>query len=95
MGHSIKKGVKIYPNHTGPQRGEKDMRRAWPSHILGTACADGNGWFVGPDGNPVNVRQKLRRYKRMVELKAAQQKEAIAKFKDRMKAMKPAHKEAP
>lgn len=72
MSHSIKKGVKMYPNHTGVERSEKDPRRGWPSHILGTAYADESGWYVGPDGKAPNFTEKLRLYKKkLLKLKGA------------------------
>lgn len=80
MGHSIKKGVKTCPNHTGPQREQKDIRRAWPSVILGTAYSDGGGWYVGPDGKAPNFKEKLRLWREKREAKKLSREKAKAEI---------------
>lgn len=57
------------PNHTGPQREEKDTRRGWPSAILGTAYSNGNGWYVDETGHTPNFDLKLQEYRKRMEEK--------------------------
>jgi len=76
VGHSIKKGVKMCSNHTGPQREQKDARRAWPSMILGAAYRDNNGWYAGPDGKTPNFKEKLQSWRKNNEAKKLSREKA-------------------
>jgi len=86
MSHSIKRGVKLCPNHSGPQREQKDTRRAWPSW-LGTAVCDGKGWYKPVDGDERSMEKRYQDFKDKLNVikawKERQRDKALARAEEK------------